>query len=52
MVRQVFRESGKVCDGVSQKHIRPAIDSGLEQHLVIRVPGLRPPLKMNFDEAR
>jgi hypothetical protein len=34
---------------LSHKRIRPAIDRGLEHHLVIRVPGLRPPLEMNFD---
>lgn len=41
--------TGKVCDVVSHKRIRPAIDRGLEHHLIIRVPGLRPPLKMNFN---
>jgi hypothetical protein len=44
-----LRGPGRVCDVVSHERIRPAIDRGLEHHLVIRVPGLRPPLKMNFD---
>jgi predicted ATPase len=34
---------------LADERIRPAIDRGLEHHLVIRVAGLRPPLKMNFD---
>jgi hypothetical protein len=38
-----------ILSGLSHERIRPAIDRGLEHHLVIRVPGLRPPLKMNFD---
>src|ERR1700730_62840 len=38
-----LRGLGKVCDVVSHERIRPANDRGLEHHLVIRVPALRPP---------